>query len=426
MMNDFRTAEGALTKAGAQAAKPGSAQRGLERLLAMAKAQQSLIPEELGKTDQQASVAAGLGFAWVHLAEHAQAKPYLLSLLTGKFRKSSAAHRSYAALGMARILAAEGSDKSMEGYVRSLAWYPEGGWHAETHREVALIIERTATAQAKSTVEGVLAARAKGEQRKLPTRREQAAELAKGRSEAMDHWGKICTKFPKSQHVPQALFHAGVLYAEAEKPHQAFTVLEKLCRDYPDSPWTGDAHARLIDVKLARLLDLAGAQQHAQAALKWLDGQTTDNPADEADPMSLRSAGRIRYDILVRAGLIEYLYGRGEKGAAQFKRAKEHTPPRNYEIVFGEAPTGIERLIKVAETGKSLTPQGVLEGDPQAKLILLLADIFLEAEEYDESFDLCQRVIDGVAAPKATSEQRSYALFKRGRNAFTRQGKTGT
>ncbi|MDZ7617793.1 MAG: hypothetical protein U1E05_12360, partial [Patescibacteria group bacterium] len=57
----------------------------------------------------------------------------------------------------------------------------------------------------------------------------------------------------------------------------------------------------------------------------------------------------------------------------------------------------------------------------KARLILMLADVYHEAEQWQQSLDLCTRVIDN-AARNATREQRSYAFFRRGRNFYCLEG----
>ena len=91
-------------------------------------------------------------------------------------------------------------------------------------------------------------------------------------------------------------------------------------------------------------------------------------------------------------------------------------------MVHGTIPTGIERLIEAAKSGKSLTPDIVCKGDQKAKLILMLADVYYQGQEWQRSVDLCTRLIKG-AAPKASREQKSYAYFKRGRSYYCLRGK---
>ena len=110
---------------------------------------------------------------------------------------------------------------------------------------------------------------------------------------------------------------------------------------------------------------------------------------------------------------MEYLLEHPERAVAFFEKAKPLQPERNFVVVHGTIPTGIERLIEAAKSGKSLTPEIVRKGDEKAKLILMLADVYHEGEQWQASLDLCTRVIDG-AAPKASREQKSYAYFRRG------------
>ncbi len=124
------------------------------------------------------------------------------------------------------------------------------------------------------------------------------------------------------------------------------------------------------------------------------------------------------YDIYVRAGLIAYLKQDYPKATEHFKKAKPYQPPRNFTVVHGTIPTGIDRLIAVAKQGKSLTPKSVLEGDEKARLILMLADVYHTGGQSGRAIELCNRVLKGRTAKKATKAQRSYAYFRRGRSRY--------
>ncbi len=127
---------------------------------------------------------------------------------------------------------------------------------------------------------------------------------------------------------------------------------------------------------------------------------------------------KVAYDIYVRVGLIAYLKQDYAEAAKQFKAAKPYQPPRNFTVAHGTILTGIERLIRAAKKGKSLTPQNVLEGDKKARLILMLADVYHTGGQYERSLELCNRLLKG-AARKATKTQRSYAYFRRARNYYS-------
>ena len=209
---------------------------------------------------------------------------------------------------------------------------------------------------------------------------------------------------------------------------------ERLVKDYPASPWAGGAHVALIDIKLERLLDLEGAQKNADAAVQWYektpprplgDGQGegvkapgTDDPFSPFPALLGRPLRDVAYDIYVRAGLLEYLHEQFGAALVLFEKAKPFAPPPNYVVISGKIPNGIERLIGAAKTGKTLTPEIVRKGDPTAKTALMLADIYHEGQQYDKSLELCGRLLGSRVIGRATPEQRSYALFRRGRNHF--------
>jgi tetratricopeptide (TPR) repeat protein len=132
----------------------------------------------------------------------------------------------------------------------------------------------------------------------------------------------------------------------------------------------------------------------------------------------------VGYDIYVRAGLLEYLHDQPGAALVLFEKAKPLGRPLDVVVVYGHIPTGIERLIDVAKTGKSITPEVVCQGHQTAKVALMLADIYHQGQQWEKSLDLCNRFLNSRAAARATPEQRSYALFKRGRNYYCLDGKS--
>ena len=406
---------------------------GLDRLIEAAQNRVKLIPDDL-IGDDRATVALVLGNIYNILRQYDVAKGWFSLPLNGSMRSRSAGHRSFAGLGLARIfVATAGKDKSLAqaaiAYEASLKEYPKGSWHDETLRELALLIERAAAEQFATPTEKT--ADKKGVQKPQVSeaaRQQQKKAIATARAQALPFWSDIPSRYPTSRHVPQALYHAGVLYTEMEKPDEALAAFEELAKKYPDSPWTGDAHVRLIDVKLEHQFDLPGARNHADAAVAWYERLDQAKAAQarkgigEEQSDALRSVKQLGYDIFVRAGLVEYLLEHPERAVGFFEKAKPLQPERNFVVVHGTIPTGIERLIEAAKSNKALTPEVVRKGDEKAKLILMLADVYHEGEQWQRSLDLCGRVIEN-AAPKATREQKSYAHFKRARNYYSLDGK---
>ncbi|HET6247245.1 MAG TPA: tetratricopeptide repeat protein, partial [Tepidisphaeraceae bacterium] len=273
------------------------------------------------------------------------------------------------------------------------------------------------------------------------------------------YWLGLIKRFsPKSPRVPQALYHAGLLLTSANKPDEALGEFTILVQRYPDSLWTPDAQVRLIDVKLEQQFDLPGAAGLAAQAVAWCERQSplapggkgaeaahqsplapggrgvggegalNEQPPDDADRAaapppaadsddSLPAPRDEQYNIYLRAGLIEYLQEHKEAALSFFEKAKPFEPKRDFEVVQGHIPTGIEQLVNLAKNGKVITPASVKNGDGKAKLILMLADIYHEGQQHGKSLELCTRLICGAAA-KATREQLSYAYFRRARNYY--------
>ena len=90
----------------------------------------------------------------------------------------------------------------------------------------------------------------------------------------LPYWQKLIAQFPTSPYAPEALDHAANLQLARDEWKPAAENLDKLVKDYPASPWSGDAYVALIDIKLERLLDLEGAQKLADAAVKWYEANS--------------------------------------------------------------------------------------------------------------------------------------------------------
>lgn len=414
------------------------AQAGLDRLIETAQSRARLIPDELTVGDDRATTALALGNIYNVLRQYDAAKGFFALPLTGPMRSHSAAHRSFAGLGLARAVIGSGKTISSSSsksspqsspqlqakaiYEASLKEYPKGSWHDETLRELALLIERAAVEQFAPPPAEKTADKKGAEKPAVPmtdaARQQQKKALIAARAPALPYWTDLPARYPNSRHVPQALYHAGVLYSESEKPDESFAAFDQLVKKHPDSPWTGDAQVRLIDVKLEQQFDLPGAQQLADDAVAWyerLDTAKASKAFKESsndEDAGLRTLKQVGYDIYVRAGLVEYLSEHNDRALEFFEKAKPLQPERNFVVVHGTIPTGIERLIDVAKSGKSLTPEIVRKGDEKARLILMLADVYLEAAEHEKARELATLVVDGPRG-SSTVAQRSWAHRQR-------------
>ena len=68
-------------------------------------------------------------------------------------------------------------------------------------------------------------------------RQQQKKALVTARAAALPYWTVLPSRYPTSRYVPQALYHAGILYTEAKKPDDALAAFEELATKYADSPW---------------------------------------------------------------------------------------------------------------------------------------------------------------------------------------------
>jgi tetratricopeptide (TPR) repeat protein len=435
------------------------------RLLHFAVKKLPLVPAEVGPMDRGAGLALALGRVAALMGRQDQAVALFTSVQSGRI-KGTTIQISFAALGVARAFAAKDDlARAKEAYLASLKSSERAAFHDETLRELALLIERQAGVPplggAGVGVPALAGQNGKGGAGGNPPPRGGTPTAGKPPTlqEASPYWQKLIAQFPASPHAPEALDHAANLQLAADQWKPASENLEKLVKDYPASPWAGSAYAALIDIRLERLLDLEGAQKYADAAVKWYEatsprplgegqgeggakspralgeGQATGSPrpypgegpgvrADSADPFSpfpptpARAIREVAYDTYLRAGLLEYLHEQFGAALAFFEKAKPFEPPQKIHVVYGHISTGIEQLIEVAKSGKTLTPEIVAKGDPTAKTAMLLADVYQEAQEFDKSIEMCSRLLASAAIKRATPEQRSYAFFRRGRDHY--------
>lgn len=421
LTHDYDAAVAALKLLKPLVAQTPSIQANMDRLIQAATDKKTLTPSELGEGMDHPSVLVVLGDIYNAVGRNLQALACCEAVLSGDMHGVSRFHRSLAALGMARAKRAlEEREKAIAAFRQSLSEQSPASWHDDTLRELALLIEQPASEKDKTAADKAKTGKKKSACGCGAVHSASAAERAKQRAEAIPYWTDLTVAYPASRHVPEALFHIGTLYGETEQWQKALVDFDRLAREYPDSYWAGEAHVQLIDIMLERQFDLEGAQRHATAAIQWfeqMDPKKAVKATTTVDASAARSVSLAAYDIYVRAGLLEYIQERYTQANAIFEKAKPLAPPCKYTVVQGRIPTGIERLIEVGKSGKSVTPKIVREGDPVAKLILMLADIYLQGQEHRQSWCLCDRVIHD-AAPQATREQRSWALLERGRNAY--------
>jgi hypothetical protein len=158
------------------------------------------------------------------------------------------------------MLALSDPGHAKEAYLLSLRDDPRAAWHDATLRELALVIEHQAGAEAGQVGRALARQATPGNAGKMPTL-----------PEALPFWQKLVVEHATSPYAPEALLLAAKLQLDGDQWRLAAETCERLVKDYPASPWAGDAHVTLIDIKLERLLDLEGTQRNADAAVQWYE-----------------------------------------------------------------------------------------------------------------------------------------------------------
>ncbi len=267
---------------------------GLDRLIEIAKKRSKFIPDVLGVGDDRAVVAITLGHIYSILHQSDIAKGYFSLPLRGSTRSRSAAHRSFAGLGLARILAATGGSPSPKNagskaaapfrpaiiaYKASIKEYPNGSWHDETLYCLATIIQDQADAKF-----GKQSKSAGSKKSDRPTRslspRERVAEakaekkrlvaLLKTKAAALPYWQEIITQHPQSPRCEQAFYMIGILQVDLENWEEGLVSLDRFVETYPSSACTGEALLILGQYSLECRVDLEKSQDYFHRLDSWI------------------------------------------------------------------------------------------------------------------------------------------------------------
>jgi len=420
---------------------PTALTAGLERLVAGAKAPQPILPDDVrGAAADKAALALSLGVVCNTGCDFARAERFFGRVLAMQGPGRTPEQTAFAHYGKA--VALQGQRKQAEAktaYTSSLKLLRGGSWQDETLYRLATLVEAEAEAKfgdrppAKSgPKEGAAVAPASSADvaRQEAERLARAAALAKACSEALPYWTELLRRYPQSLHTEAALYHAAALLAEAERWQETVGALERLLEKYPQGRWAGEAYLRLVDITLERLFELPAARKHAAAAVAWIKNAKPGSAspdsalplwalADKGEVLGAEALKALGYTIYVRAGTVAYLDQKYEEAAAMFKAAEPLAPPRGFAVVRGHIPTAMERMIEAAKAQKKLTPDEVLKGDPKAKLILQLADIYVQASQYDDAIALCDRVIF-TKEETPTPLQRSWAYNQKAAATYWR------
>jgi TolA-binding protein len=274
-----------------------------------------------------------------------------------------------------------------------------------------------------------LAARAKAFKEILPYWQEP---YLKARSGSLPYFKQMLKDYPETPRREEALYLSAVILFEVEQWRASADTFEIVLQQYPRSRFLGDVHVKLIDITLEHLFDLAEAHKHAIVANQWLIdlGKKSAHAASKQKKSKKdkplwavfttpyeNDMKRVKYDVYLRAGLVAYLQKKYDQAIKHFEAAKPFEPPRDFEVIVGHIPTGMERVIDAAKNKKQLTPAEVLVGNQKVALMLQLADIYKTAGSWDKAISLCGEVFE-APAKLVSPQQRSWSHFVRAGSYF--------
>jgi tetratricopeptide (TPR) repeat protein len=382
---------------------------------------------------------------------------------------STPAQLAFATFGRGAVLQARKKlDDAKAQFLASIKAFPAGSWHDETLYRLATITQDQANpSPSKGEVpppapkgagpgggvsspirpgapgQSAIRNESSDDPAALAARQRQATRIISAKSEALSYWQELINRYPKSPRCEQAFYNAGVLLCEIaetsdaaasgeqgrttaaqseKKWKDAAFMLGRFTEFYPKSPFAGDAYVREIDIALERMFDLNLAQQLAAMAVDWAKAQPNPRVEESAPgleswratvkrigPTELRP---VIFEAYLRAGLVAYLDRRYEAAQKFFESAQPLTPPRDFVVVEGRIPTGIECIIAASREKRALTPKEALEGDAKTRLVLQLSDIYLEAGAYLKTRELASLVI-GDQRRISSGPQLSWAHRQR-------------
>ncbi len=376
----------------------GAGGEGLDRLIAAAQQRAKVVPDELSVGNDRAATALALGNIYNVLRQYDLAKGYFSLLLSGPMLSHSAAHRSFAGLGLA--CAVIGSGKAISGSKSgpqpppqlqakalcqaSLNEYPKGSWHDETLYRLATLIQDMAESKFGSPPKPPADGKNAGQPAKAEN--ERRAALLKARAEALPCWQDLIRRYPNSPRCEAALYNAGVLLYEAAEAapagkseqlcKDADSMFERLCQAFPKSPYVGDAFVHRIDFALERKYDMKLALSLADRGIEWAkqqkvevltaaDGSLTQRSLADAAKAIRDSSAKLRewaepggkppaellndlYNLYLRAGVVAYLQEKYDEARPFLDAAGPARPTEGMSRNFDHQKAGVFILMECA------------------------------------------------------------------------------
>ncbi len=435
----------------AKPSAPGDVQAGLDRLTEAALNRAKLVPDELCVGDDRATTALVLGNIYNVLHQYDAAKRWFSLLLNGSLRSHSAAHRSFAGLGLARAVIA--SDKSLPGskvnpltqaktiYEASLQEFPKASWHDETLYRLATIIQDQANAtfanSSKPAANGknTQQVRPNTLQTDLKAERERRIAWVKAKGEALPYWQDIIKRYPQSPLCEQAFYCAGVLQYEMADAEPATTsdqrwkdadaMFKQLCERYPQSPYACDAYVRQIDFALERKFDMKLATSLVDRGIQWAkdqkvtvstaaNGSLTQQSIEDAARTIQNASAKLPewsqpgtkppadllndlYNLYLRAGILAYLQEKYDEAILYFDKAGPVRPTDGMQATFDRQKFGLH-ILKVCSVRKTPAwrPDAIdaAKKDSQ-KLALKLADTYLHSQRPKKADAIYKQLLAG-------------------------------
>ncbi len=448
---------------------------GLDRLIAAAQQRAKVVPDELTVGNDRAATALALGNIYNVLHQYGLAKGYFSLLLSGPLRSNSAAHRSFAGLGLACAVLGSGKAISVSKSgpqpppqlqakaicQASLSEYPKGSWHDETLYRLATLIQDVAESSfgnpPKPPSDGKNADQAAKppaqQERDAKAEKERHAALLKARAEALPYWQDLVKRFPDSPRCEPALYNAGVLLYEAAEAapagksdqllKDADALFDRLLEAYPKSPYAGDAFVHRMDFALERKFDMKLAVALADRGITWAkqqkvevltaaDGSLTKQSVADAAKAIRNASAKLPewaepggkppaellndlYNLYLRAGVVAYLQEKYEEAIPFLDAGGPARPIEGMRANFDSQKAGVFILMECARRKTpSSWPDAVnaAKSDSQ-KLAIKLADIYLHAQRAEKAEPIYDQILaGGVPLGRPNKAVEGYCLFQ--------------
>ncbi|MDW8036713.1 MAG: hypothetical protein RMI90_01585, partial [Thermoguttaceae bacterium] len=205
---------------------------------------------------------------------------------------------------------------------------------------------------------------------------------------------------------------------------RAFGYLERLVKEYPQSPWTGPGYFRLIDIALEQAFDVGRARRYAELAVEWAKAVQAgvDIQASKEPPWvwpnvesNLVQKKQAAYECFFRAAVAAHLAGEHEKAIEWLNLAGPKAPPPGFTPNPDYKAYSLYYLVKTIREKKGWTDQRALQEaeKEEHRMLLRLGDLYLQTLRPEKAEEVFRRVLAmGPQLGRNRAGLETYAMIQ--------------